>query len=201
MGDTFNITDESGESRLTGLITDPGATSGDVLTVQDDGSIAAEAGGGSQPLTTGDFVCGVDPNGANLNVQQSVVHTLVGGDDPSGVVRGSACSPPMVIGVTTNVVDVADNTPPTLAGIPTSSVGILLLATLWVTDQLGTQVLRLDASATSNPGDASVAIDWTTATPTAVAGSDLAWDGTRFVSSTAGGVFTAFMLLTGVWDE
>ena len=51
MGDTFNITDESGESRLTGLITDPGATSGDVLTVQDDGSIAAEAGGGSQPYT------------------------------------------------------------------------------------------------------------------------------------------------------
>ena len=49
MGDTFNITDEGGESRLTGLIFDPGATSGDVLTVQDDGSIAAAPGGGSQP--------------------------------------------------------------------------------------------------------------------------------------------------------
>jgi hypothetical protein len=52
VGDTFNITDESGESRLTGLITDPGATSGDVLTVQDDGSISAEAGGGSVPSGT-----------------------------------------------------------------------------------------------------------------------------------------------------
>ncbi len=50
LGDVFNIRDESQIERLVGTINDPLATPGDVLTVQADGSVAAQpGGGGSQP--------------------------------------------------------------------------------------------------------------------------------------------------------
>ena len=49
MGDNFQYFNAGGELFAQGELADPGATPGDVLTVQDDGSIAAEAGGGSQP--------------------------------------------------------------------------------------------------------------------------------------------------------
>ncbi len=41
--------DSSGEVRLSGTLLAPGATTGDVLTVQADKTVAPEAGGGSQP--------------------------------------------------------------------------------------------------------------------------------------------------------
>lgn len=46
LGDQFNLDDNNGTVRIAGTLNDPGATSGDVLTVQSDGSIAAAAGGG-----------------------------------------------------------------------------------------------------------------------------------------------------------
>jgi hypothetical protein len=47
LGDQFNLDDNNGTVRIAGTLNDPGATTGDVLTVQSDGSIAAEPGGGS----------------------------------------------------------------------------------------------------------------------------------------------------------
>lgn len=47
---TTNFQDASGEIRLVGTIYAPGATVGDVFTVQSDGSLAAEPGGGSQTV-------------------------------------------------------------------------------------------------------------------------------------------------------
>lgn len=49
MADTFLIEDESNVVRLEGTLHDPAATTGDVLTVQADKSIAAKPSGGSQP--------------------------------------------------------------------------------------------------------------------------------------------------------
>lgn len=49
-GDQFEFVDESEIARLVGTLHDPGATVGDVLTVQADKSIKAAAGGGSQPV-------------------------------------------------------------------------------------------------------------------------------------------------------
>lgn len=49
---TTNFQDASGEVRLVGTIYAPGATVGDVFTVQADGSLAPAAGGGSQPVTS-----------------------------------------------------------------------------------------------------------------------------------------------------
>lgn len=49
MGDTFEIEDASQQIRITGPIVDPGATAGDVLTVNTDKSISAK--GGSLPVT------------------------------------------------------------------------------------------------------------------------------------------------------
>ena len=50
MGDDFQLSKGGGPVSFEGEIIDPGATPGDVLTIQDDGSVAAEAGGGSQPV-------------------------------------------------------------------------------------------------------------------------------------------------------
>ena len=47
MGDDFQLSKGGGPVSFEGEIIDPGATPGDVLTIQDDGSVAAEAGGGS----------------------------------------------------------------------------------------------------------------------------------------------------------
>ncbi len=44
-----NFRDDAGVVRLDGTLYAPGATVGDVLTVQADGSLAPAAGGGSQP--------------------------------------------------------------------------------------------------------------------------------------------------------
>ena len=51
MGDDFKLVNSVGVV-FDGTITDPGATEGDVLTVQSDGSIAAAAGGGSGTVTS-----------------------------------------------------------------------------------------------------------------------------------------------------
>ena len=45
-----NFRDSSGDVRLIGTIYAPGATVGDVFTVQADGSLAPAPGGGSQPV-------------------------------------------------------------------------------------------------------------------------------------------------------
>lgn len=50
MGDQLRFVDDSGDTRLAGQLVDDGATVGDVLTVQSDGSLAAAAGGGSSSV-------------------------------------------------------------------------------------------------------------------------------------------------------
>jgi hypothetical protein len=62
MGDRANFVDDSGETRLAGELVYPDSTPTDVLTVQADGSIAAEAGGGGSlpPPTMVLEVAGID---------------------------------------------------------------------------------------------------------------------------------------------
>lgn len=50
MGDQIRFVDDNTDTRLAGELVDDGATVGDVLTVQADGSIAAQTGGGSLPV-------------------------------------------------------------------------------------------------------------------------------------------------------
>jgi hypothetical protein len=50
VGDTFQLSNSVAVT-FEGTIADPGATPGDVLTIQSDRSIAAESGGGSSPET------------------------------------------------------------------------------------------------------------------------------------------------------
>ena len=69
MGDNFQYFNAGGELFAQGELADPGATPGDVLTVQDDGSIAAEAGDGSLPdgWTVNDPASGIlNANGGGL---------------------------------------------------------------------------------------------------------------------------------------
>lgn len=54
MGDQLSIVNQGGTVTLVGEIYDVGATEGDVLTIQSDGSVAAAAGAGGipDPITT-----------------------------------------------------------------------------------------------------------------------------------------------------
>ena len=78
MGDNFQYFNAGGELFAQGELADPGATPGDVLTVQDDGSIAAEAGGGSQPYTVVALTDADTPYTANSG------QFLAANDDGSG---------------------------------------------------------------------------------------------------------------------
>ena len=89
-----------------------------------------------------------------------------------------------------------------MGGVDTTNDQLDLNATLWVTNQVGTELLEVTASgAVPKAGpDQTGSIDWTTAVATQVVGVDLAWDGVSVVSSTAGGVFTATLLYAVDWD-
>lgn len=78
-GDVFTFLDPSTElAWKTGQLEDPGATEGDVLTVQADGSIAAAPGGGSQPAKMQTF-SGTTSVGAGSNAKVGWLNPV--GDD------------------------------------------------------------------------------------------------------------------------
>ena len=87
--------------------------------------------------------------------------------------------------------------------VNTSLDDLILGAGLVVSNMTGTQVLQVFATgdiAQVGPGQ-SGSVDWSTATPTAIQGTDLTWDsGAQSVSSTLGGIFMATMLSTAGWD-
>ena len=86
--------------------------------------------------------------------------------------------------------------------IDTTNDEFSLSAFVIVSNLTGTEVLSIRASASipmSGPG-ASGAIDWTTATPTAVAGTDLTFTGVGVtIVSTAGGIFVMQFIANGDW--
>ena len=78
-----------------------------------------------------------------------------------------------------------------LQGIPDVLTLEGFLATLTVTNQAATEIISV-AGFTATVVDGVATIDWSTATPTAIAGSDLTWGGeSGQVVSAAGGVFSA----------
>jgi hypothetical protein len=86
-------------------------------------------------------------------------------------------------------------------GLPDSSDSFDLDADLFVTNLAGTQVISVVVNGSTTPGDADLLLDWSTATPTALIGADLVWDGTLFaITTTAGGIFVASMLVNARWD-
>lgn len=118
---------------------------------------------------------------------------------PVGEVEGTVTSVPTLVAPSGLV---AGSPTLDIDGLDTTTDDLGLNAHLWVTNLLGTEVLELVASgdiAQSGPGQ-SGDIDWTTATANAVAGSDLSWDGSSTVTSTAGGVFVVSLVFTMNWD-
>lgn len=77
----------------------------------------------------------------------------------------------------------------------TVGVGMTLQGTIFVTDLTNTNVLQVNQQDVTGIGpNETLALDWATATPTTIAGADLAY-GTipNQVTSTAGGVFVVSM--------
>jgi hypothetical protein len=100
MGDALNILNAGGIEVLGGAtLVDPGATPGDVLTIQSDGSVAAESGGGSVPganilrgpfainYNTADLAAGIDfytPTPGDVLVSAAVItNTAFDGTTPT----------------------------------------------------------------------------------------------------------------------
>jgi hypothetical protein len=90
-----------------------------------------------------------------------------------------------------------------VTGVDTTTDDLQLIGYLWVSNQLGTEVITVAGTgdiAQVGP-DQSGSIDWTMADATAVAGSDLTWDSTDVeVTSTAGGIFTVSLVWSATWD-
>lgn len=119
-------------------------------------------------------------------------------DGANARLAGATTSPPVLIDPASVVADVQQ--PSTIARIPVDADSFGAALTLWVTDLAGTNVLQVQVAASTTPGDTSLSIDWTTATATPIAGTDLAWDGTSQVTSTAGGIFVAALSYAAGWS-
>ena len=123
MGDDFKLVNSVGVV-FDGTITDPGATEGDVLTVQSDGSIAAAAGGGS---------------GSEYSYAFS--------DMPVSVPNGESAPLSWTSGTSPKLLDLTTPTAPavTASGIYLVTVSVLPSAPITVTG-LYTALLELDQS-------------------------------------------------------
>jgi hypothetical protein len=107
---------------------------------------------------------------------------------------------PILAGMGGVVIDNINN--PFANGIPADAAGVFDLSTrLIVANLTGTEVLEIFKSGSTTPGETSISLSMAAPTVTALAGTDLAYDGTaRTVTSTAGGVFIATKRFDGGWD-
>ena len=112
----------------------------------------------------------------------------------SNAFTAAATSTPTIVAPLSNVLDSPSSS---VTNVDTTDSSFLVEATITVSNLAATEVLLISASATAaagGPHDNAI-IDWTTADTTVVAGTDLTWDGTSVVTSTAGGVFVVLMVL------
>lgn len=121
------------------------------------------------------------------------------GETRSGSFDAGGGSVPALIGASGTVV-VVGGEGFTVTGIPVSADRFDMAVTLLVTNQDGTEVISVSGTAKTTAGDTSLSFDWTAANATALAGSDLTWDGTSAVTSLLGGIFSVFVSGTCGWD-
>lgn len=151
-------------------------------------------GGALVPVTIG-LNLNVDGNVATLLQVAEVQPLIVGNNELSAL----ATSTPTVVAPLGNVCDSPSGA---IGNVDTTSDSFFLGATIIVSNLAATEVLVISANVTlaiAGPNQ-SAEIDWTTADTTVVAGTDLAWDGTSVVSSTAGGVFVVSIALTATYE-
>lgn len=110
-----------------------------------------------------------------------------------------ATSTPTVVAPLGNVCD-----SPTgfIVGIDTTTNAYVINVIITVSNLAATEVLQISGTVTvpvAGPNQ-SGSIDFTTADTTVIAGTDLTWDGTSIVSSTAGGVFVVSVALQSNYE-
>ena len=183
----------SDDSSVT--ITDPTGPTTDLSVSGGGGGLPA----GAFPLCAGSFSTGGSvPTGGGFQTNGYLTAASV----PAGAFDVAVTSLPSLFGATSVVVALAGLDGPSVTGVDTTTDDLILTAILTVANQLGTEAISVMATgdiAMSGPGqDGSV--DWSTATPTAVAGADLTWNPATGVSTTAGGIFTATLTFSVTWD-
>ena len=86
--------------------------------------------------------------------------------------------------------------------IDTTNDDYYIEMTVTISDLTGTNILTINGTAEASAGGPNddATVDWTTATATAVAGTDLVWDAAATtVTSTAGGVYVVSVSCTFNW--
>lgn len=169
--------------------------------------------------TTGDVLTATSastadwaPSGSSTPLTEIIYNMLAGGDwsaqtvdyYPAGAsgtgadgYAGSMTSVPVLVGAAGTVAGVGTGF---VKNIPVDADPYDVTIDLVVTNLTGTEVIIVEVDLTTTAGDTSATIDWTTATPSSVAGTDLTWDGTGAVTTTAGGVFVASLSAFANWD-
>jgi Rieske Fe-S protein len=133
----------------------------------------------------------VDPSDPNFSQLSDIRQgPNQGGSGP--LLASSITSTPFTVAAAGNVTFVGTVE---VGNVDTTEVGYVVQATILVSNADGTEVITVTATAvsTENAPDQIVNVDWTTATAFAVAGTDLVWDDTSQITSTAGGVFTVLL--------
>lgn len=168
-------------------------------TVTDGGSGVAEIAiaGSSQPLTHVESGLG---GGDSLWYSPFEQYYPAGAstDGAPGQLGTALTTIPVVVAAMGTVATVG---PDFIVTVIPVDVDILdVEATLYVTDLTGTNSIEVDLSGSTTAGDTSLTLPWTGAVSTTIAGTDLAWDGTNVVTSTAGGIFVASLVIQVFWD-
>lgn len=93
MGDQFTFEDQLGNVRLAGTLNDEGATPGDVLTVQADGSIAADptgGGGAVDSVTAADTSIVIGGTATDPTVRTNTLDVIAADHPPAAAVAMNA---------------------------------------------------------------------------------------------------------------
>lgn len=200
MGDQLEFVDDNADVRLAGSLLDPGATEGDVLTVQADGSVAAvtPAAPGSV-VQIAAFAGLVDVLGGDSHLRLDLTQIVKLDATVSQNVTQVQTAPLRTVAALAVVatfdtwgVENIDTTPGTYE----------ITVAVYVTNEDASQTITLTgtADATSGgPGD-SATISAAGLTVTGQTGSDLTYDSmTGDIASTAGGSFGVVVTYGGGW--
>jgi hypothetical protein len=197
VGDQLSFVNQGGEVVLTGSMYDMGATGGDVLTVQADGSIAAD-----NPAATAQTVTIlVEPLTGTVGTYEATFPgMLIGGDYFSGQLSGYVTLPPSVFaaGPVLDLTAIGI----TLAGsVPTTADDLEVTATAYVSNAAGTDYAsaQFTGSLASPVSDLAYDVDWSAITWTVGAGLDLS-GALTVLSSAGGGTYILSVVIACAWD-
>jgi hypothetical protein len=159
------------------------------------------------PLTNDDYALCIGQvildSASAVSVGTSQSYLLSARVFPIGESRTTFTTLPSVIASNSPVVIIGSGSLTwSVTNVDTTTDDLTIAAQLTVSDTVGSNVIVISATANiaeSGPGQ-SGAIDWTTGTPTVLAGTDLSWDPTIGVSSVAGGIFAANLSCNTSWD-